>query len=111
MLQTVIPKLPTRDISTTRKYYIGSLGFSQSGDFDEAGYLILEKDDIEIHFFLFKELDPKEITARCISAPTASTNGTNIYWKSGCQSIPTVISRISLGDSVNFHSLILIIIC
>lgn len=60
MLQTVIPKLPTRDISATRKYYIGSLGFSQSGDFDEAGYLMLEKDDIEIHFFLFKDLDPKE---------------------------------------------------
>jgi uncharacterized glyoxalase superfamily protein PhnB len=36
------------------------LGFSQNGDFDNAGYLMLEKDGIEIHFFLFSGLNPAE---------------------------------------------------
>lgn len=59
MLTDINPKLPMRDKSVTRKYYIYKLGFRQfGGDYDD--YLMLEKDSVQIHFFLFKGLDPKE---------------------------------------------------
>uniref|UniRef100_UPI00404B38AB bleomycin resistance protein n=1 Tax=Fulvivirga sp. TaxID=1931237 RepID=UPI00404B38AB len=59
MLTHINPKLPMRDKVTTRDYYVNQLGWNQyGGDFD--GYLMVEKDHIQIHFFEFKELDPKE---------------------------------------------------
>ncbi len=48
-----------RDKAVTKEFYINKLGFLQSGG-DFEGYLMVEKDNIEIHFFEFKELDPKE---------------------------------------------------
>ena len=59
MLTEINPKLPMRDKEATRNFYIGQLGFQQFGS-DYEGYLMLEKDRIQIHFFEFKELDPKE---------------------------------------------------
>lgn len=48
-----------RNKAATSNYYINQLGFKQfGGDYDD--YLMLEKDNIQIHFFLFTELDPKE---------------------------------------------------
>ncbi|WP_298758331.1 VOC family protein [uncultured Psychroserpens sp.] len=58
MLTEIHPKLPMRNKSITRQYYINQLGFQDIGDYD--GYLMVKKDKIEIHFFEFKELDPKE---------------------------------------------------
>jgi Glyoxalase-like domain len=59
MLTEINPKLPMRDKSVTREFYISKLGFAQyGGDFDE--YLMVEKDSIQIHFFEFKDLNPKE---------------------------------------------------
>ncbi|WP_299112252.1 VOC family protein [uncultured Winogradskyella sp.] len=58
MLTYINPKLPMRDKSVTRNYYVNKLGFKELGDYD--GYLMVEKDNIEIHFFEFKQLDPKE---------------------------------------------------
>lgn len=58
MLDTIIPKLPMRDKVLTREYYVNQLGFTVVGDYDN--YLILVKDSLEIHFFEYKELDPKE---------------------------------------------------
>ena len=47
-----------RDKSVTKIFY-EKLGFTQyGGDFPE--YLMVEKDSIQIHFFEFKELNPKE---------------------------------------------------
>lgn len=60
MLTAVHPKLPMRDKKITREFYIDKLGFRQVGTSDYDGYLMLEKDNIEVHFFEFKELDPKE---------------------------------------------------
>jgi len=60
MLQDVHPKLPMRNKALTHKYYSQKLGFSQFGTVDYDGYLMLEKDGIQIHFFEFKELDPRE---------------------------------------------------
>lgn len=59
MLTDINPKLPMRDKSVTRAYYVDKLGFQQfGGDYEE--YLMLEKDRVQIHFFEFKALDPKE---------------------------------------------------
>ena len=58
MLTDINPKLPMRDKNVTREFYINKLGFKEIGDYE--GYLMVQKDKIEIHFFEFKELDPKE---------------------------------------------------
>lgn len=60
MLTHIHPKLPMRDKSVTKSYYLNTLGFTELGatGFDE--YLMVTKDNIEIHFFLFPALDPKE---------------------------------------------------
>ena len=60
MLTDIHPKLPMRDKAVTRNYYINKLGFKEYGSIDYDGYLMLEKDSIQIHFFEFKELNPKE---------------------------------------------------
>jgi hypothetical protein len=57
MLTSACPKLPTRNKTITLEYYVNKLGFKVSGDYGD--YLILTKDQIEIHFFEFKTLDPK----------------------------------------------------
>lgn len=60
MLTDIHPKLPMRDKDVTKDYYINKLGFSEVGSADFEGYLMVEKDSIQIHFFEFKALDPKE---------------------------------------------------
>lgn len=60
MMTTIHPKLPMRDIQVTKDYYVNQLGFEQTGSVDYKDYLMLRKDQIEIHFFAFSELDPKE---------------------------------------------------
>jgi catechol 2,3-dioxygenase-like lactoylglutathione lyase family enzyme len=58
MLLDIIPKLPMRDPFKTKDYYVTQLGFELIGDYGD--YLLLRKEGIEIHFFEFKDLDPKE---------------------------------------------------
>ncbi|MBC6489536.1 bleomycin resistance protein [Flavihumibacter stibioxidans] len=58
MLTEVNPKLPMRDKDATRDYYVHSLGFRVLGDY--GNYLMVKRDNIQIHFFEFKALDPKE---------------------------------------------------
>lgn len=60
MLKTIIPKLPMRNKVATREFYLLQLGFSDIGSADFEGYLLVKKDNVEIHFFEFKGLDPKE---------------------------------------------------
>jgi hypothetical protein len=60
MLTDISPKLPMRDKAVTKDFYITKLGFKECGSIDYDGYLMLEKDKIQVHFFEFKELDPKE---------------------------------------------------
>lgn len=49
-----------RDKTATRDFYISKLGFQEFGSADYDGYLMVGKDNIQIHFFEFKELNPKE---------------------------------------------------
>lgn len=60
MLTNIHPKLPMRDKEKTKSYYIDGLGFINIGAQDYPDYLMVEKGQIQIHFFLFKDLDPKE---------------------------------------------------
>jgi catechol 2,3-dioxygenase-like lactoylglutathione lyase family enzyme len=60
MLTHIHPKLPMRDKNATRDYYLNKLGFKEYGKADYDGYLMIEKDGIQIHFFEFKDLDPQE---------------------------------------------------
>ena len=60
MLTDINPKLPMRDKNVTRAFYTNKLGFNTFGSADFDGYLMMEKDRIQIHFFEFKALDPKE---------------------------------------------------
>ena len=60
MLKEIHPKLPMRDKAKTRNFYLNQLGFEEFGALDYDGYLMVKKDEIQIHFFEFKQLDPKE---------------------------------------------------
>lgn len=60
MLTEISPKLPMRDKAKTKNYYVNTLGFQVFGNNDFDGYLMVHKDNIQIHFFHFKNLDPKE---------------------------------------------------
>ncbi len=58
MLTQIHPKLPMRNSMATKAYYIQQLQFRELSDYGD--YLILQKDDIEIHFFSFPTLNPLE---------------------------------------------------
>jgi len=60
MYKSVNPKLPMRNKEITKAYYTEKLGFKELGSADFPAYLMLEKDDVELHFFEFKELNPDE---------------------------------------------------
>lgn len=60
MLTDINPKLPMRDKAITRDFYVNKLGFKDIGSADFKDYLMVQKDQVQIHFFLFETLDPKE---------------------------------------------------
>jgi hypothetical protein len=60
MLTAIHPKLPMRNKAVTTDYYINQLGFERFGASDFDGYLMVQKDHVQIHFFEFKNLDPNE---------------------------------------------------
>jgi extradiol dioxygenase family protein len=60
MLTDIHPKLPMRDKARTKEFYIDNLGFQLFGSADYDEYLMVQKDNIQVHFFEFRELDPKE---------------------------------------------------
>lgn len=49
-----------RNKPATRNYYLNQLGFHVVGRDDFEGYLMVALDQIEIHFFEFRELDPEQ---------------------------------------------------
>ena len=57
MITAVHPKLPMRSKQATLLYYTQQLGFTLFGSADFDGYLMLEKDAVQIHFFEYKDLD------------------------------------------------------
>jgi hypothetical protein len=55
MLQSICPKLPYRDRQATLIYYVDLLSFEVKGEYPE--YILLQKDQVEIHFFEYATLD------------------------------------------------------
>lgn len=49
-----------RDKTVTKEFYIKMLGFLEFGNPNYDGYLMLQRNHIQIHFFEFKNLDPTE---------------------------------------------------
>ncbi len=60
MLVEINPKLPMRNKAVTQDYYVNQLGFELFGNNTYDDYLMVCKDHIQLHFFIFKELDPTE---------------------------------------------------
>ncbi len=60
MLTAIHPKLPMRSKSVTQQFYLEKLSFHQPGSQNYPDYLMIARDGIEIHFFEFRDLDPKE---------------------------------------------------
>lgn len=60
MLTDIHPKLPMRNKAVTRAFYSDNLGFKSFGNTDYDGYLMMEKDQIQLHFFEFKNLNPSD---------------------------------------------------
>ena len=107
MLTTINPKLPMRNKTLIKEFYLKRLGFTELGDHED--YLIIKKDQIEIHFFEFKELDPKEnyvmvyIRTNCIEELYQSflESGTNIHPNGSLQIKPWGQKEFSLLDPDN----------
>ncbi len=109
MLTHIHPKLPMRNKAVTKAYYTSQLGFTQVGGGDYDDYLMVHKDDIEIHFFSFPVLDPKEnygqvyIRTNDIEALYQSmmTNGVAIHPNGDLQTKPWGQREFSLLDPDN----------
>jgi len=107
MLTSINPKLPMRNKTITRNYYVNQLGFQELGDYE--GYLMVQRDNIEIHFFEFPELDPKEnygqvyIRTNDIEAVYTSMieNKTEIHPNGSIQTKPWGQKEFSLLDPDN----------
>ncbi len=60
MFTSIHPKLPMRNKAATLAFYTQQLGFKNISALDYPYYLILAKDQIELHFFLHQTLNPFE---------------------------------------------------
>jgi catechol 2,3-dioxygenase-like lactoylglutathione lyase family enzyme len=58
MLFDVHPKLPMRDRARTLAFYVDQLGFTDRGLEPFDHYLMVGRDEVELHFFLHQDLDP-----------------------------------------------------
>jgi uncharacterized glyoxalase superfamily protein PhnB len=56
MLQALIPKIPALNLEETKRFYVDKLSFNVNGQYDD--YLVVSKDNIEIHFFLDENTNP-----------------------------------------------------
>ncbi|WP_433323442.1 bleomycin resistance protein [Spirillospora sp. CA-294931] len=52
------PILPSRDLVATADFY-ARLGFTLDGLYEDEGYLIIVRDDVELHFTREPSMDPK----------------------------------------------------
>ena len=58
MFQQVCPKLPMRTKANTLAFYGQLLGFELIADYGD--YLLLKKEQVELHFFEYSDLQPTE---------------------------------------------------
>jgi len=62
-IESIIPKLPSRNLAATKSFY-EKLGFTQTGG-NYPDYLMMTRDNLEIHFFLFPDLDVSQNYGMC----------------------------------------------
>ena len=55
MTDVATPYVPSRDFSTTSRFY-GDLGFAET--WRDAGWMILKRGDLTLEFFPYPDLDP-----------------------------------------------------
>src|ERR1700736_2539644 len=61
----ILPILPARNVDETIRFY-ARLGFAVVGRFGgKRRYLVLVRDDAELHFFLFPSVDPRTNLSGC----------------------------------------------
>jgi hypothetical protein len=58
MLNDIIPKLPMRNKTITKEFYLNQSSFELIADY--RNYILVKKDEIELHFFEFKSSNPLE---------------------------------------------------
>jgi catechol 2,3-dioxygenase-like lactoylglutathione lyase family enzyme len=64
-MNLAIPILPARDLEETRDFYL-RLGFEVAGWWPQfGGYAAFKRDELEVHFFLFRDLSPLENYGQC----------------------------------------------
>jgi hypothetical protein len=106
MLKEINPKLPMRNKAITKDFYLNRLDFQEYGSEDYDGYLMLKKDTIQIHFFEFKALDPKENYGQVYIRVDGIEkfhqllldNGTSIHPNGGLQTKPWGQKEFSILD-------------
>ena len=77
MITDIIAKLPMRQKELTSAFY-KKLGFTDFGnEFDL--YLMLQKDDLQLHFFEFKDLVPDDNYGQIYIRTTSIENLYNIF--------------------------------
>lgn len=84
-LYKAIPRLPMKNLEQTKNYYRDKLHFEIWSEYGND-YLIIAKDEIELHFFIFSGLQERKNYAQCyiriqgIKAfyKAAKQNGANI---------------------------------
>ncbi len=60
MMTDIHPKLPMRNKAASKDFYVNRLGFKELESAGNGGYLMVEKDHIQIHFFESIGLHPKQ---------------------------------------------------
>lgn len=109
MLTNISPKLPMRNKQNTKDFYTAKLGFVLFGAANYEGYLMLKKDNIQLHFFEFKDLNPEEnygqvyIRTNTIDALYQSflTNNVPIHPNGALQNKPWGQKEFSILDPDN----------
>ena len=58
-LSPAIPQLPMFDIDQTEQFYAKVLGFEVKAKFPEQNFLMMKRDNAEVHFLGYSEKDAK----------------------------------------------------
>ncbi|WP_242903144.1 bleomycin resistance protein [Actinomadura terrae] len=64
MEEHAVPILPSRDLDETREFY-ARLGFETHGSWLDAGYLMVARGDVQLHFWHHPEVDPLTTAGAC----------------------------------------------
>lgn len=108
MITDIIAKLPMRHKELTLNFY-KKLGFTIFGnEFDN--YLMLQRDNLQLHFFEFKNLIPDENYGQIYIRTTSIENLYNTFIENKVPIHPNGHLAKKLGDKKNFPFLTLIAI-